>query len=862
MKLFLKTCVSLLLIIGVSTAVYAQNDDSAKKTNYDKYKAFSTLFMEKHANAFHSATGKPGPLYWQNKADYEIHATLDTLHKKISAEMTITYHNNSPYTLHFLWLQLDQNTFKKGSRSSYLYPASDRNGIRNYTQGYQLHQVSIDQKQVDYRVSDSRMKINLPSPLASGDEVEVHLRYAFKIPIHGKDRMGRLETKNGTIYTIAQWYPRMCVYDEVEGWNTLPYLGTGEFYLEYGDFDYTITAPANMLVTGSGVLQNPKKVLTETMRNRLEKAHQSDETLTIVSADEMESGDFHKKGKQGMLTWHFKMENSRDIAWAASAAFIWDAARINLPNGQKALAQSFYPIESSGQEGYGRSTEYVKRSIEIYSEDWYPYPYQVATNVAGHEGGMEYPGIVFCSYKSKNGGLWHVTTHEFGHTWFPMIVGSNERKYGWMDEGLNTFINGVATKKFNDGEYYKEKNYQNQAAMLFNDRLDPVFTIPDVIHNQHNLGIEAYYKPGTALDVLRNVVLGKERFDKAFRAYIDRWAFKHPEPWDFFNTMSNVSGEDLDWFFKGWFMKKWAIDQAVESIDYVNGAPQNGAKITLLNKQEMPMPVDLKITFDNGQTKRVKLPVEIWLTGAEYVYHLDSDTKIKSVEIDPDHLVPDINPMNNIFINLDPAPKGVTAQTVVDDYIKAIGGRQKLENVKDISQTMTAQIRGMPISFRQLRKVPDYFLQEVKFRGQSMRKTVINDKGVSLYIRGNKQALSKEQEEMLLEQQKEALFPALDYGKNGSSLKLLGVKHQDHQKVYVVVVTDTAGNTSKNYYDTQTGLLLKTTSLNGKVLYDDYTEVNGIKFPFVINSTQGGRQIKMKVEEVKINSGLNKSDFE
>lgn len=863
MKIFIKSCTSLLLILGVAFSGFAQTgDQDQKKSDFNKYEAFSPLFLNGQTNAFHSATGQPGPEYWQNKVNYKIKATLDTVNNKLNGEMTITYINNSPYKMHFLWLQMDQNTFRKDSRGSALYPANDRNGVHTFTNGYDLQKISVGKQKADYIVNDTRMQIRLPEALKpGGKKVEIHINYSFEIPTHGKDRMGRVKTKNGTIYTIAQWYPRMAVYDEVEGWNNLPYLGTGEFYLEYGDFDYEVTVPANMTVVGSGNLQNPKDVLTDKERDQLEKAHKSDKTVTILSKEEMRNGTKHKKGKNGMLTWHFKMKQSRDIAWAASKAFIWDAARINLPNGKKALAQSVYPEENSGQDGYGRSTEYTKHAIELYSKEWFPYTYSVATNVGGHEGGMEYPGLVFCSYKSKNSRLWGVINHEFGHNWFPMIVGSNERKYQWMDEGFNTFINDVDTKEFNNGEYYEEPHFQGMGAQMFNKKLDPLFTVADVIHNQRNLGIEAYYKPSTALHVLRNVVLGKDRFDYAFKIYIKRWAFKHPQPWDFFNTMSNASGEDLGWFFKGWFMKNWSNDQAVESIDYVNGNPEDGAEITLLNKGEMPMPVTLKIIEKNGQSKTVKLPVEIWMTGAEYVYNYDSTSKITSVEIDPEHLVPDANPSNNKLEKLTSAPTGQTAEKVINHYVEAVGGRKKLENLKDISIEMNAQVQGTPIMVDVKMKKPDKYLREISVNGNSIMKITVNGDDVSASQQGQIQTLSDEQKEYIKNEQ-EDMFPELNYGKSGYQTELMGMKTEDGKKVYVVKITDSEGNINRNFYDAQSGLKIMEKAADGsQTSYSDYQKVNDIMLPYKTTMNLFGREVDMKTQSAKINSGLKDSDF-
>ncbi|GAA4280565.1 hypothetical protein GCM10022260_09860 [Gaetbulibacter aestuarii] len=856
--------------LNVAGAQEQNQDQQVPKSTFDKYEAFSPLFMTGQTNAFHSATGEPGPMYWQNQANYKIKATLDTINHKVEGKVTITYINNSPYNLDFLWLQLDQNTFRKDSRGSALYPSNDRNGVHTFTDGYHLKNVSISMdhrnEKADYVVSDTRMQIRLPEALKSkGESMDITIDYSFEIPEHGKDRMGRFDSKNGWIYTLAQWYPRMEVLDEVDGWNTLPYLGTGEFYLEYGDFDYEITAPENMIVVGSGELQNPKEVLTDQEMDQLEKARKSDQTVMIRSKAQMMEGTHHEGDRNGMLTWHFKINQSRDVAWAASKAFIWDAAKINLPNGKTALAQSVYPEENSGQDGYGRSTEYVKNSIELYSKEWLPYTYPVATNVAGHEGGMEYPGIVFCSYKSKTSSLWGVINHEFGHNWFPMIVGSNERKYAWMDEGFNTFINSVDTKEFNDGEYYNPSDLQQTGNQMFNEALDPVFTTPDVIHNQQNLGMEAYFKPSTALKVLRNTVLGKDRFDYAFKTYIKRWAFKHPAPWDFFNTMNSVSGEDLTWFWKGWFMNNWKLDQAIEGVDYVDGDPSKGALIKLLNKYKMPMPVTLKITDENNTTKTVKLPVEIWMTGPEYVYNYPSNSRIVSVEIDPNHEVPDLNPDNNTFTKLMEAPVGMDATKVIDNYIEAIGGRKVLEAVKDISITRKEMIQGNEIVFDIKKKKPGKMFLSVSLpqMNRTLAKYIVNGNEVYAENNGQKQEIPEKSKPGIMSQA--AIFPELNYGQKGYELKLLGMNMDADGKTYVVQVNTPYGQSKKIYFSADSGLKIKeeVATDNGAAVnrFADYKNVDGVKIPYTEMTNNFGREVKMTVDEVTLNQNLEDSIF-
>jgi aminopeptidase N len=304
----------------------------------------------------------------------------------------------------------------------------------------------------------------------------------------------------------------------------------------------------------------------------------------------------------------------------------------------------------ANDSAWKRSTEYVKGSIEFYSNYLYPYTYPVATNVAGIVGGMEYPGIVFCGARARMGGLWGVTSHEFGHNWFPMIVGTNERKFPWMDEGFNTFINTLADKAFNNGEYVEKRpiSSKNLAAAYFNNRAESIATIPDVT-NPVNLGTVAYRKPGHGLTLLREQVLGAARFDSAFRYYVHQWAFKHPTPYDFFHCIENHSGETLDWFWRGWFLNNWKIDMAVQGVEYVKRDSSQGSIITIATMEKLPMPVTVEIKEVNGKTGRVKLPVEVWQHGSAWRFQYNSTDKIQSVTIDPDKVLPDVNENNNTW---------------------------------------------------------------------------------------------------------------------------------------------------------------------------------------------------------------------
>jgi hypothetical protein len=391
---------------------------------------------------------------------------------------------------------------------------------------------------------------------------------------------------------------------------------------------------------------NPTEVLTAEEIKRLNQAKQSDKTVMLRSENEVTDPASRPTNKK-RLTWKFHCTNTRDVAWASSKAFVWDAARMNLPSGKKALAMSVYPVESATDTAWKRSTEFVKGAIEYYSKYLYEFTYPVATNVGGIVGGMEYPGIVFCSYRARKAGLWGVTSHEFGHNWFPMIVGSNERKYPWMDEGFNTFINSMAEKYFNNGEFLpKRMDMHRLAKYMFSDSSESIMTVPDVT-NARNLGTNAYRKPGLGLTLLRELILGEGRFDSAFMYYTHKWAFKHPTPWDFFHAIENYSGETLDWFWRGWFLDNWKIDQAVKGVDYIQNDPSKGSFITIANMQQLPMPVTVEIKQANGTTERVHLPVEIWQHGGVWKFKYNSTDKITSVVIDPDKKIPDMNDANN-----------------------------------------------------------------------------------------------------------------------------------------------------------------------------------------------------------------------
>ncbi|MFD2602872.1 M1 family metallopeptidase [Flavobacterium suzhouense] len=634
----------LLLFCFSSLTAFAQEVVPNNQSKFDE-------IMYRRGNVYRSASGVPGPQYWQNRADYNIDVELDEKANVLKGKLTMTYHNNSPEELNYVWMYVEQNRFTEDSRGTLTTPIEGRNRYAGDTDGgFKISSLSAKVKgdaSSKYLITDTRMQVFFNEPIAAkGGMATVSMNFEFKIPEEGMDRMGQLKTKDGIIYSVAQWYPRVAVFDDVKGWNTEPYLGAGEFYLDYGDYDFKVTVPYDFIVVGSGELVNPKEVLSKELQNRWDKASQSDKTVYLIAPNEIGNTKLTRPSQNGKTTWHFRIKNSRDAVFAASRGFIWDAARINLPSGKKAVAQSVYTKESDGPKAWSRSTEYTKASIEHYSSKWFEYPYPNAINVASNVGGMEYPGVSFCHARSKGQDLWEVTDHEFGHNWFPMIVGSNERLYAWMDEGFNTFINHYSTLEFNKGEYPSDAaKGRNQVFWYRSKNREGINTYPDVARPM-NLGYTAYSKPALGLIMLREYILGAERFDNAFKAYIKNWSYKHPQPSDFFNAMENGAGENLNWFWRGWFMGSGNIDLGISNVVQ----NQDSAIITFTNKGDVPMPIVFKVIYEDDSKEIKTLPVEVWQRTNEWEYLLRSSKKVKAVDIDPSRILPDVDGSNNSWI--------------------------------------------------------------------------------------------------------------------------------------------------------------------------------------------------------------------
>ncbi|MEO6594856.1 MAG: M1 family metallopeptidase, partial [Planctomycetota bacterium] len=571
------------------------------------------------------------------QVDYRLEVQLDTEARSVTGREHVTYHNRSPDALDYLWVHLEQNVLKKDSTGSLTDGAAAIGGPIEPSEGVVLSHVGTGGKDLAYQIYDTMMRVELPQPLAAGAKFEFDVAWSFRVPEHVFRRYGTMKVKQGTIWEIAQWFPAVAVYDDVHGWNTLPYLGTGEFYFNFGNVDLAITVPRDHLVVASGVLQNPKDVFTATQLERLAAARSSEETVMIRDKDEVGDPSSRPAG-EGPLTWRFRAENVRTVAFASSEAFMLDACAAGDTLVQSAYSEDSLPI-------WGKSTQMLRTAIEGYNRRWFPYPYPVATNVGGVEGGMEYPMIIFCSGQNRRNAqsLYGVTTHEIGHNWFPMLVNTDERRHAWMDEGFNTFINKYSTQDwFPDSKPPRVASF----AMMMKSPGVPIVTNADRL-NGLQLGLLQYEKTGTGLYILREYVLGAERFDYAFRTYIRRWAFKSPQPADFFRTMEDAAGMDLAWFWRGWFLEDAMIDQAVDRVE--QPTDRRGARITFINNERQVMPLTFEAKFEDGTTERRRLPVELWFQSDRVSVTLEGKGTVTEVRIDPDQMLPDTDRKNNVW---------------------------------------------------------------------------------------------------------------------------------------------------------------------------------------------------------------------
>jgi hypothetical protein len=628
------------------------------------------------------ASGAPGPKYWQQRVDYVIRATLDTVKHRITGSERVTYHNNSPDKLTFLWFQLDQNIESPDSRANLVKPAlpkqvspAARRFLLADTEegGYTISGVRVVVRGANGKTSvqpattvmnGTVMRVNLPDTLRTGQTAQVEIDWSFVVPEGGNNGRGAKEkVKDGWLYEVAQWFPRASVYDDVSGWQTDQFLGQGEFYLNFGNYDVSVTVPRNHIVDGTGVLQNPAELLTAEQRARLAKAMTADAPVFIVAADEVMDPKTRPAGT-GPLTWRFKAENVRDFAWVSSKTYVWDAMGYRYPGETRTIAlHSLYPRDAMPLWDKV-STKAIAQTMTTYGRMAFKYPYPKAVNVHGPVFGMEYPMIAFCGARPNNGqfndalerSLISVTIHEVGHNWFPMIVASDERKWTWMDEGINSFLQYYAELDWSPTYPTRRGPAKNIVGYMRNPVQAPLMTESDII--PASFGDNGYSKPAAGLVMLREQVLGPERFDQAFRDYSQRWAFKHPQPFDFFRSIDDGAGELLNWFWRGWFYTTYANDQAVanvekQSADSLVGNTAKGAnyyRVTIENKGGLVMPLHLEVTYDDGTSEVRKLPVDIWRKNEKsFTYGFFSNKTVTSVTADPQEVFADVDRANNTW---------------------------------------------------------------------------------------------------------------------------------------------------------------------------------------------------------------------
>jgi len=606
----LKTIVGLFVFL-----VFAGTTFSQRTSNHGN--KFEQLDGElPTANTYRGMDGAPGHEYWQQQADYKIDCTLDTETQRLHGVETITYHNNSPNTLKYLWLQLDENEHRTDADKQIFNPSSlgsvmSERELKSLTPsvgrdklGCNIEAVtSSNGKDLKYTINKTMMRIDLPTALKPGQKTSFVVKWNYyltnRMTQGGRGGYEYFEKEDNYIFTITQWFPRMCVYGDSDGWQNKQFTGRGEFALNFGDYDVKMTLPKDYMVASTGECQNYGSVLSAKEYKRYQLAKNAKEPMEIRTLAEANANAASPKTKTTQ-TWHYKAKNVRDFAWGASRKFVWDGMPHTTTEGKKVMCMSYYPKES--YPIYSKySTKAVEHTLRTYSQYSIPYPYPVAISVEAANG-MEYPMICFNYGRAEEDGTYternkkgaiSVIIHEVGHNYFPMIINSDERKWTWMDEGINSFVQFLAESEF-DNEYgsrrgpaYKITDYMKSPK----DKLEPIMTNSD---NIVQFGNNAYGKPATGLNILRETIMGRELFDYAFKEYCERWAFKHPTPADFFRTMEDASGVDLDWFWKGWFYSIDATDIALDSVKWYKVDLESDPE-----KREYSYPIKQQKPFDD-----------------------------------------------------------------------------------------------------------------------------------------------------------------------------------------------------------------------------------------------------------------------
>ncbi len=597
-----------------------------------------------------TADGAPGPGYWQQWAEYDLAVRLDTERRRLDGSTTIAYRNNSPDTLDVLVVQLIQNLHA---------PGAARSGEEEVTSGLELERVVVGGAEIHaleggdegagYQVSSTRLFLRPPSPVPPGGSIELAFDFGFDVPQQGAS--GRMGYSGDELFYLAYFYPQMAVYDDVEGWDTDRFTGQAEFYADFGRYDVTIDAPAGWLVEGTGALANPDETLAANVRARLDAAAASDSVSRVLGSADFD-GQVTAAGRGGRLAWHFIADSVHDVAYSVTRHTNWDVTRtpVGDRDGDGAVDHArIGAIWRDSAPRWAQAARYAAHSIAHHSTFTglsYPWPHMTAVEGGGIiGGGMEFPMMTLIGDYNERGdtALYAVTAHELAHMWVPMILANNERRYAWMDEGTTTFNENQAKKDFYPGidwDVFEQESYIDVALAELEGSL---MTYSDYHVPGPAYGIASYDKPGTILAALR-AMLGEEVFMRAYHEYFDRWAFKHPYPWDFFRTFEDVSGRDLDWFWRSWYYETWTLDQAIGGIR-VDG---DRSTVFIEDRGRVPMPVPLSIHCRNGETIERTVPVDPWLAGRRQT-SIEIECAVESVTIDPARDYPDVDRSNNTW---------------------------------------------------------------------------------------------------------------------------------------------------------------------------------------------------------------------
>ena len=592
-----------------------------------------------------TTNGIPGPAYWTNDAEYIIEAMLDPETKTLSGSQTVKYTNNAPDNIALLVVHLRQNLHKEGAVRNRPQKLTGGMTVSNIV----INGVAIDEQDritdVGYTLDGTLMYIRLPELLLSGSDLSMTLDWSFKVPEAGAPRMGQ----DGEVFYLAYWYPQIAMYDDLYGWKADQYMGNGEFYMGFGSYDVTITVPDTWLVAATGELQNAGDMLTGQTRDRLNDASETRETVHIVTEEDIQNGTALKPGEPGTHSWNFKADQVRDFAFGTSDKYLWDAtsADVNDLDGDGvpdiSMIHAFY---RPGAQSWERSAEFSQYSIEFLSDMFFPYPYPHMTAMEGViGGGMEFPMMTLIGRDRSPQSLFGVTFHEISHMWFPMVVNQDEKSYTWMDEGLTSFNTTEANIAFwNDTTAWNPERHSYYRIAGSGFEVEPMRHGDQYPYGTSARGIASYNKPSVALNALRGIV-GEEAFMKAYREYGTRWKYKHPTPYDLFNTFEEVIGQDLDWFWTTMLYETWTLDQAVSNVEHNT----DGVFVTIEDKGLSPMPAVVRVTYQNGTIEEKTIPVDTWLSGnTETTLTFKPGTPAR-VEIDPEGHLPDVDRTNNTW---------------------------------------------------------------------------------------------------------------------------------------------------------------------------------------------------------------------